>query len=209
MQEFFFLGTDKNLPDKYFAQVTLYDLESVKCLKFKGHQRPGRRLNRNLSVIIPNNPHDIIPTWYSERLINEKVVSLLKDKRVSGYRLEDVIIVKDRRKGDSLNRKLYELIPVGDGGSIHPSSGYRLLDVCPYCGKKKIQPCINGLMVDESAWDGSDIFTLREYPKLILITQKVKDLFEKNKITGCTILPAEQKKINYDYREKRRAQLGQ
>ena len=192
---FYLLNDPENLPDRKFA--TWSDethFEGVKCPKHDGHRRAGNRITP-LYINLPNNKDDIIWSWYSDCLINEKVIHLLATSAVTGYKLEDIHIVQDKRK-ESRN-KLFNLVPTGQGGHIDPSSGYKILETCEYCGHKKVKHYETGLLVDEKQWDKSDIFTLIEYPKYILVTPKVKEIFEENQITGCQFYPADTFKTKY------------
>jgi len=60
--------------------------------------------------------------------------------------------------------KVWELEVQGRGGNAHPDSGIRLLYVCPECGYNVYSSFQNGIIVDESQWDGSDFFTINGYP---------------------------------------------
>lgn len=193
MNNFYILDDPEDLPENHYTEYTdSVNFEQIVCSKTKGHYRPGKRITK-LSVVVPSCNNDIIWTWYHDCLINKKVVSLLKDNNISGYILEDVFIARDKRKGKSFNKKLYNLVVVGNGGNIHPSSGYKIIEVCEQCGSKKKQDFTNGLIVDYALWDKSDIITVKEYPKYFLVTEKVKSLFENNRITGCVFIPSEKK----------------
>lgn len=197
---FYLLEDPHNLPERKIASYSDTDednpFESIYCPEFKGHQRAIRSLTAQLRLIIPNNNDDLITTWYSDWLVNETVANLLKNNNITGYKLSDIIVRIDKRKGSNVNKKLYELVVTGSGGNIHPSSGYKVLDVCKYCGRVKFRSFDNGIIVDRESWDKSDIFTVREYPKYILVTERVRKIFLDNKITGCEFFHADKLKHN-------------
>lgn len=196
MSKFYNLYHPENFPERKHAWwADSVDLEQIICSKVKGHQRGGKRITE-LSIKLPKNNDDLIWTWHSECLLTEKVVKLLEQNNITGYKLGKVIIEKAKVKED-VNKKLYELIVTGSGGNIHPSSGYKVLEVCEACGAEKFQHFTNGLIVDESQWDNSDIFTVKEYSGFILVVEKVKKLFEENKITGCEFTPVEELKTGF------------
>lgn len=196
MTKFYLLEDYPNLPEnKYVRWTNKVKLEQITCPKTRSHMRSGKRLTE-LTVLVPNNNNDIIQTWYSDLLINDTVVNLFSKNNVTGYNLNKVNIARDLRKGKNAGQKLYELIVTGSGGNIHPFSGYKLIETCKDCGARKHKSFTKGLIVNESQWDNTDIFTVVEYHKYILVTQKVKDLIESNEITGCIFIPAEQFKID-------------
>lgn len=195
MRDFFILSHPDNWSDRKFAEYPegIDQLPpSIKCPKSIGHTRVGGLRTSKLFAVLPNCYDDIIWTWYGDCLVTNKVTKLLENHKITSYRLEQIVITKDKRKKDK--PELKELIATGKGGHIHPSSGYKILEVCDACGNEKIQHAKAGLIVDESQWDHSDIFILDEYPKRILVTQRVKNLFEENKISGCAFQSAKEYK---------------
>ncbi len=191
---FYSLREPDNIPDWKIACYSEKEgdnpFESVYCPKYKGHQRAKRPPSVPLRLIIPNNNYDLITTWYSDWLINVRVANLLKEHNITGYKLADIVIRDDKRRGDNFNKNLFELVVTGSGGNIHPSSGHQVISVCEYCGHVKFKAFDHGIIVNEKDWDGLDIFTVKEYPKFILVTPKVKKLFEDNHVTGCQFVLA-------------------
>ncbi len=45
------------------------------------------------------------------------------------------------------------------------------------------------IIVDENNWDGSDIFTITGYPRYYLISERLKELIKKHKLTGVKLIP--------------------
>lgn len=196
MSKFYQLRDPQSLLDnKYAWWSDSVKLEKIICPKSKGHQRAGNRITE-LFIRLPNNTDNIIWTWYSDCLIDDFAYRLLEENHITGYRLGKVNIDSDKRKGKKVSVNLYELIVIGSAGNIHPASGYKILEVCKECGAEKVQPFTKGLIVNNDMWDKSDIFTVKEYPKFILVTDKVKDLFERHEITGCVFIPVEQIKVD-------------
>lgn len=46
-------------------------------------------------------------------------------------------------------------------------------------------PWFRGLRFDERTWDGSDLFMDQEGSRLILATERVAELFKRNKVSKC------------------------
>ncbi|MEW5946397.1 MAG: hypothetical protein AB1742_09375 [bacterium] len=147
-----------------------------------------------LKVVLPSPKiDDVVWTWYGECLLTEKVANILEDNKVTGYELRPVIIkkVKRVRKKDYKVPILKELVVTGKGGEPHKSSRIKVEFICEECGRKKYTPIIKGLIIDENKWDGTDTFTIEGFSKYIMISNKVKNIFESHKITGCVFIPSE------------------
>lgn len=196
MEKFYELRAPENIPERKLAKWSdSVNLEQIICPKTKGHYRSSGKRITELSIILPKNNDDIIWTWYNECLLTDKVVKLLQKNNITGYKLSKVIIDKAKTKED-IKKKLYELAVIGKGGNIHPSSGYKIIKVYPCCGLEDFQHFTNGLIVNEEQWDKSDIFKVEEYPKFIIITEKVKRVLIENNVSGCEIIPVEKLKIS-------------
>jgi hypothetical protein len=195
-QTFYNLSHPEDLPDIYHAEWSYGDveLEGIKCPVNDGHQRAGRRLS-DLTVIL-GTPKvfglDFIWTWMSEPLINERVVRIFRENKLTGYVLRPVTIKKVKRfKGVvSTIPKFWELVITGKGGHAHTKSGIKLKYECKACGLKKYTAYEHGIIVDEKNWDGSDFFRIIEWP-LKLVTEKVKRVIEDSKITNVRLIPSQ------------------
>ncbi len=85
---------------------------------------------------------------------------------------------------------LFELEVYGCGGPPHPDSGSLPLPEKNSLGLQKYSSFKNGLIVDEEAWDGSDIFKVDGHPE-ILVTDRVRTLIEYERLSNCVLVPAE------------------
>jgi len=178
---------DKKYKDIDYADET--DWESIKCPKFDGHQRNGNRIGQ-LRIKISNRKYgDFLWTFLSEWLLNEKVVEVFTQNKITGYELKPVEIVKGKAQFN-----LWEFVIIGKGGEAKKESGIYLKQECQYCGLKVYSAYENGIIVDEKNWDGSDIFTVVGYSRYILVTEKVKELIKKHKLTGVYFLPSNELK---------------
>jgi hypothetical protein len=133
---------------------------------------------------------DFLWTWYSECLITDKVAALLKEYNITGYELWPVEIANR-----DLPSKIWELRILGWSGMAKHESGISLNKEksCKYCHYRSYTSLKEPkLLIDENQWDGSDIFMVWPMPISIFVSQKVNDLIEKEKLTGCKIIPVEQ-----------------
>jgi Protein of unknown function (Gmx_para_CXXCG) len=162
--------------------------ESITCTLFPGHRRAGARIG-DLHLLTSKHMGDFVWTYMSECVVTDSVASLLSRERLTGFRLRSASIVttSSAQKNTRTVPKVWELEVRGRGGNADPDSGIRLLYVCPECGYTAYSSFQQGIIVDESQWDGTDFFTVNGYRRHIIITERVKDLIIRNKLTNCAI----------------------
>ncbi len=69
-------------------------------------------------------------------------------------------------------------------------------EACSTCGNIiENESGIVGVSFDISKWDGSDIFLVDNFTGIPVVTQKVKDLLEKNKIKNVTFTSIKEKEF--------------
>jgi hypothetical protein len=184
---FYVLRRDDRYPDVWYSDSDDFDpFISVKCPKYPEHQRGERDTNVNLWIDIKKpKMGDFVSTVYSDWLITDRVAEIFKAHNLTGYELHPVKVCNKK-----LDFNLWELIITGNAGRAHPDSGLNLTLYCKYCGLTRYTPIKKGLgiIVDEAQWDGSDFFTITEYYKYVLITEKVKKIIEENKLKGVRMV---------------------
>lgn len=116
-------------------------------------------------------------------VVSGRVVELLREVGVESFTTYDV----------DLAGKSGEKIPgykgmgiLGEGGPNDPSltKGFH-----PGTRIKRIK----GLK--PTAWDGSDLFTLDDVPRIALVTRRLKEVMETRKLSNCWFRPSEQFRI--------------
>lgn len=188
---FYELEKDDKYPDVWYSDADEFDpFTLVKCPKDPDHQRGERDFNVNLWVDIKKSKMgDFVPTVYSDWLITDRVAEIFKTYNLTGYKLNPVKVCNKE-----LDFNLWELVITGSAAKSHPDSGINLKSRCQYCGLTRYTPIKKGvgIIVNEATWDGSDFFTIIEYSKHVLVTEKVKEIIEKNDLKGVRlILPFE------------------
>ncbi len=170
------------------------DFEQITCPLYPlDHVRAGKRIG-DLNVVLPSpKVPDLLWTQYSECLMTENVRSMFEDAGFSGFEALPVTVtrVKFARKGTEYDiPALWELCAIGRGGDAHPDTGVVPIEEsrCEACGYLRYSVPENGVIVDESQWDGSDFFAVNVLSNLILITERVKDLIIKEELKDCHIL---------------------
>ena len=147
----------------------------------------------DLYLILPNEKEiiDILWSWYSEIIVTERVIGIINENKITGVRFEKVKGVTVKRKKDVIFKQgLWELI-VENEFKADRKADIQLTEKCNVCDYEAYSPIRHGLIVDENEWDGSDFFTIIGYPLLRIVSERVKTIFEKNKIKNCIFTPAE------------------
>jgi hypothetical protein len=149
-----------------------------------------------LSIVLPfPEIGDFVWTSYSEAVVPDRTLSLFKNAGFTGFEARSVKV----EKIEGLSRKqseqpaippLWELVITGQGGDAAAESKIRLIDHCEGCGYKEYSSFHNGIVVDETNWDGSDFFTVNGYTKFILVTERVKNLIMSHQLTNCVLIPS-------------------
>lgn len=183
---FYDVYRNNKFQDVEYAEGT--DWKGIVCPKYDDHQRAGERIG-DLKIKINNKVGDFLWTFLSETIVSDRVADLLSDNKITGYDLKEVEVINLASP-----LKLWELKVIGDGGEAHNDSGIKLIEKCEYCSKVRYSPYKNGIIININNWDGSDIFCIVGYPRHILVTERVKVLLEKNKITGVKYTPSHELK---------------
>ena len=165
------------------------DWEGIVCSVDEGHRRAGRRITELRLELISSNIVDFSWTILSDIVVTERVVQVFEEAGLTGYELKPTKIVSvAKRVKIKSYPKFWELIVTGQGGHAHPDSGIALKFKCDTCGLVRYSAYEHGIIVDETQWDGSDLFTVIEYPKHILVTERVKNIIESHKLTNVKFL---------------------
>jgi len=162
------------------------------CPKFGDEHFLGNLRGGDIAIILPSsNVKDFTWTWYSELLVTDNVLQIFQDAKLTGFKTRQVTVSKVKRKGNKPVPKLWEIVVTGNGGEADPACGVALRYKCDYCKYRVYSPYQdNGIIVDPNNWNGTDFFTVNAYPKYILVTEKVKEVVEKNKLKGCVFIPS-------------------
>lgn len=120
-------------------------------------------------------------------IISGKMQKLLLEAEITGFTLRDLDIQewydKKGKKLDLPYDDLKEIVITGRCGYLRHKDG-RIVDKCNLCGGKnyKKQGEVNGLSVNLKEWDKSDMFYFKNWEGPIIVTEKVKEIVEKNKL---------------------------
>jgi hypothetical protein len=169
------------------------DWESIQCDAEPGHQRAGRRITPLFVDLTSWRTVDFSRTFFSDLVITEHALSVLRDARLTGFEVCDTFIKETpkRRRGTDLP-KLWELVVTGKGGHAHKDSDIVQRSHCTSCGHVRYSAFERGIRVDESTYDGSDLFAVTEYPKYILLSARAKLVIESARLTNAGFIESSQ-----------------
>jgi hypothetical protein len=177
-----------------WSETVKDSLPQILCSINPMHRRAGAR-SVDLRIILPSwNVADFVWTWQNECLVTGRVLRLLEAKGLTGFEPHAVGVdsVRGKRPTDSAESPmLWELKVIGSGGDARPESGIRLIKQCPGCGLVRYSSFTNGILVDETQWDGSDFFTVNGYPRYLLVTEAVRDAIVEHHLKNCALVRAE------------------
>lgn len=162
------------------------DWESVVCQKDPGHQRAGRRVTGLYLDVLSRNVVDFTRTMLSDTVITDHALQVLRQARLTGFEVQatEVRSVLNGVRRSELPL-LWEFVITGSGGPAHKSSGIVQLWKCQACGLVQYSAFEHGIVVDETTYDGSDIFTILEYPRRLLVSHRAKSAIEKARLTNA------------------------
>lgn len=140
----------------------------------------------DLDVIIPCDPApDIIFTWMSECLVQDRALHLFQEEQLTGFSTRSA---KGRIAKTGLPVALTELLFTGWGGMAPEASGIREVYRCQACGHLRY----SGLeeprrLLDVNNWDGSDFFMIWPLSRFRFVTGRVAEVCRKHSITGIAL----------------------
>jgi hypothetical protein len=171
---------------KFIESAGSNDWQSIACAKDPGHQRAGRRLTALHVDVLSWNVTDFSRTMLSDIVITDYALKVLSEGGLSGFEVKSTILEtapEGVRQADL--PKLWEFVVTGRGGAASKRSGIVELSRCLSCGLVRYSAFENGIWVDERSYDGSDFFSILEYPKYVLVSHRARDLIVRSKLTNA------------------------
>ena len=118
---------------------------------------------------------------------NEKVFEVLEKYHITGYEKVTAKCVywytKNGKEVPHEENEYHEIKILGKCGPMCDQEG-KVIPGCEECGWVRFFGKEVGLSVDESTWDGSDIFSFSNWLGVMICSEKMKEAFEKEKIKG-------------------------
>jgi hypothetical protein len=118
-------------------------------------------------------------------IVSKRVIDIFERYGITGYSTYSVTLRKDGKEvpgflGLAVTGRGGKNDPKAFDGSVIPGT-----DLRRYKGMFPTQ------------WDGSDLFTLDDFPCAALVTGRVRKAFKKEKVTNCRLLPSEEASFGY------------
>jgi hypothetical protein len=170
---------------KYIEAGSDNDWESIVCPKDPGHLRAGRQLTDLFLDVLSWNGADFSRTMLSGVVITDHALEALRGAGLTGFAVKPTR-VSSYPAGVERSEvpPLWEFLPTGTAGAAHPDSGIVELHRCEECGLVEYSSFKHGIVVKEATHDGSDFFTVTEYPKYILVGPRAKQVIERNRLSN-------------------------
>ena len=148
--------------------------------------------------------------WTDEGpLFLDSIVQSINKSNLKGFSFRQVEIVVWWKVDESVNRIgnalewengpiLHQVIPLGVGGSVLNHTRVKVSIPCKVCKIEEYTLQQRGIIIDETQWDGSDLFTVKEFPSLLVITDRFVHWLHNNKVENYKAIPA----VNFSFREQ-------
>lgn len=158
------------------------------------HSLAVKRAER-LTVTPPaGSEADFIWSWYSDVLMNDRAREALSSSDVSGYSAVSVEVRNPRRgAGAGATANLWELQIHGFAGFADASGCVEVLQGCAECGAFTFRfhsPFYK--LLNEEKWDGTDLFTIWPFPRIVLCSGRILKVIENYALTGISVIPIEE-----------------
>lgn len=144
---------------------------------------PGLDIGPPYGEVRRKTKEDVIHASPGYVWVQERVKGAIEQAGFSGVKLVEVVL--DKRDCP----RLWELDVHGHG--FRPGTTAESLRDCQRCGRL-VFPNPEDLTVDVSRWDGSDFFDLDRNTAMIFVTERVRDLFVRERFSNCAFNPVQQ-----------------
>jgi hypothetical protein len=152
----------------------------------------------DLNVVLSDGPvEDFVWTWYSECLMQDRTLELLRKHQFTGFETKPVIARFE--KGAEDPPRLWELVVTGWAGMAKPESGIHLdkAKSCAGCDHLTYTGLLDAAqLIDEGKWDGSDFFMVWPLPRFIFVTERVVRVIRENHLRGVCVESVSEMKQN-------------
>lgn len=142
--------------------------------------------NKELEIEIEGRKKGNYYSTVGHFFIDSKLEKVLLNNDISGFVTKEI---------DKLNKNaedIKEMIITGEGGFFRKKDG-ELFEKCDICDKvSENYDRMIGTIISESDWSGDDIFLIKNYQGIPVVSQKFKDVCEKNKIKNVQFIPVEE-----------------
>jgi hypothetical protein len=145
--------------------------------------RPGDVLGRPRAELLDESPPDFLHPFPGQLIVQGPVVNALQEAGLTGYKPMPVDVHWSQRIRPSPAEPpaLYELVVTGKAWRIGMNEIQ--ITLCCVCGRRGF-PNPEYLAVDESRWDGSDLFHVDANPNIVLVTERTCVLLHERRFSN-------------------------
>ena len=124
-------------------------------------------------------------------IVSERVMNVLRENNVSGFdEAKKVPLYRSRYRKLIKQEQEYYIINITGSIDLNlKAMALKRKHVCPECGSfdwSRQRLYIFDSVFDMNTWDGSDICRIKSFPGYVMISDKLKEIFEAHKFTGAT-----------------------
>ena len=131
-------------------------------------------------------------TYIGMPVISEKFLNILRENGFTGYEVSETAPRRGTvtKIGDSIKEKFYSLTVTGRCGLVCDMNG-EPLPHCRKCGHRFPFTGLvaNGVSFDPDCYDESNIFVFENMSNIPIVSEKVKDVLIKSKLTNLRFVP--------------------
>lgn len=160
----------------------------LECSLCEGIER--REVGISKISMIGNKPADIYQN-IRVVIVGKKVQDIIRDNSIIGVKFCDIDIENDSELENTHISELKQMEILGRCYKIVTVDNQEI-EYCSLCKRVSEEERIkanNGLHIINDYWDGSDIFMFDYGLLSIIVTNRVKDIFEKNNVLNVNFKP--------------------
>jgi len=164
----------------FWGRISKNDIENVdRCI---GKGMRGFKGVVHIEIVGGNSPGDILHVGFPLLIVSFKVLELWK--QFEKYETYPVVILRN-----NLPQEYTGIVFLGRGGPFDPNESKAVYFKGADSKGKGVIIKQQGMYFDDSKWDGSDLFTIDDFPCHPIVTEEVVKLMKKAKVTNCDYIP--------------------
>lgn len=136
----------------------------------------------------------------NQLMISEKFLSVIRDARFTGFNIRNAVVRtwnKVVNEDDIKQLRYYEMVITGRCGLLRNMDGEELPH-CEMCGRRISHTGLltEGVSFNEALYDGSDFFAFDNLWNFPIVSDEVKKILTKSKLTNLKFVPLNEKVFN-------------
>ncbi len=147
---------------------------------------PGDDLGTPIAELKSEKIYHFLHPFPGQLIVRVSVVDALTQAGLTGFRpLRLQVRWSAKKREQSADPPiLYELVITGAAWRME--SNLERITVCKHCGRTEFP---RWTPIDESRWDGSDLFNIDQNPNMVFVTERACELFAEHHFTNYVCAP--------------------